>query len=388
MGQEPKARPLPAWDRWADRVAETIRRQDRWRRLRSFDGCGPKGTLDGTVEVTSFASNDYLGLSHHPAVVAGAVEAARLWGAGAGSSRLIVGHRSLHAALESRLAEWKHAESALVFSTGFAANLGVLATLADQEVTIFSDALNHASIIDGCRLARADVQVFDHGDMAHLENLLRHRRSGRALVVSDAVFSMDGDVADLSSLMEISFRHGAMLVVDEAHAVLPWPPEVEDAMSSAVEDGRLVRVGTLSKTLGSLGGFVASNTSIAELLVNLARPFIFSTALSPPAVGAAMAALEVVASPEGKELLSRLRANIDALSPTSPSPIVPVVVGDEAAALEASARLLEDGFLVPAIRPPTVPKGTSRLRISLSSDHSPEQVGRLKSALDAMGLAP
>jgi 8-amino-7-oxononanoate synthase len=388
MGQEPTARPLPAWDRWADRVAETIRRQDRWRRLRSFDGCGPKGTLDGTVEVTSFASNDYLGLSHHPAVVAGAVEAARLWGAGAGSSRLIVGHRSLHAALESRLAEWKHAESALVFSTGFAANLGVLATLADQEVTIFSDALNHASIIDGCRLARADVQVFDHGDMAHLENLLRRRRSGRALVVSDAVFSMDGDVANLSSLMEISFRHGALLVVDEAHAVLPWPPEVEDAMSSAVEDGRLVRVGTLSKTLGSLGGFVASNASIAELLVNLARPFIFSTALSPPAVGAAMAALEVVASPEGEELLSRLRANIDALSPTSPSPIVPVVVGDEAAALEASARLLEDGFLVPAIRPPTVPKGTSRLRISLSSDHSPEQVGRLKSALDAMGLAP
>lgn len=369
---------------WGERVAgelAAVRAAGRWRTVRDLDTTGPvTGTLDGRP-VVSFAANDYLGLTHHPDVLAAAHAALDRWGAGAGASRLVVGSRPVHTELEAELAAWRGSDAALVFPTGFAANLGTLATLGGPGVTILSDELNHASIVDGARLARAAVRVFGHGDLDHLAKLLVDVDAGGrgpALVVSDSAFSMDGDVADVDGLVELCASRGALLVLDEAHAVLG--PAVDPAGAAAAEVP-LVRVGTLSKALGALGGFVAGPSSVIDLLRNRARPFIFTTAPTPVDAAAALAALRVVRSPEGDDLTGRLRHHVDRLRPRHPTPIVPVVLGEEAAALAAAATLLEDGLLVPAIRPPTVPPGTSRLRVALSAAHTPEQVDRLAVAL-------
>ncbi|HET8617777.1 MAG TPA: 8-amino-7-oxononanoate synthase [Acidimicrobiales bacterium] len=366
---------------WDDRVAaelDAVREAGRWRAPRDLDPTGAVTGIVGGREVVTFASNDYLGLTHHAAVVAAAHDALDRGGAGTGASRLVVGSRPVHAELEAELAAWKGTEAALLFPTGFAANLGLLATLGGAGVTIVSDELNHASIVDGARLARAAVRVYRHADLDHLAKLLAEA-DGPALVVSDAAFSMDGDVADVAGLAEACAPHGALLVLDEAHAVLG--PEVAVAGAGVP----LLRMGTLSKALGSLGGFVAGPRSYVDLLVNRARPFIFTTAPTPADVAAALAAVRVVRSPEGGALLARLRTHVDRLRPGHPTPIVPVVLGDEAAALEAAARLLEAGLLVPAIRPPTVPPGTSRLRVTLSAAHTDDQVDRLVGALAALG---
>ncbi|MGE0309406.1 MAG: aminotransferase class I/II-fold pyridoxal phosphate-dependent enzyme, partial [Acidimicrobiia bacterium] len=325
-----------------------------------------------------FASNDYLGLSVHPALAAAAKEAIDRWGTGSTASRLIVGTRPGHAAIEADLAQWKQCEAALVFSSGFAANVGVLGSLGGVGVTVFSDALNHASIIDGCRLSRSELAVYRHGDVAHLRSLLA-AATGRKIVVTDTVFSMDGDVAPIGELVNACAEHGALLVLDEAHAVLG--PELTRTCPAGV-----VRVGTLSKTLGSLGGFVAATSPMVELLVNRARSLIFTTALSPADVAAGRAGLAIVRSAEGDALRARLRANIDRLRPGHRSPIVPIVIGDEAAAMAISARLQERGVLVPAIRPPTVPVGSSRLRIALSSAHTAEMMDLLQEQLGDVGL--
>ncbi len=328
----------------------------------------------------SFASNDYLGLSQHPAPIAAAIEAVARLGTGSGASRLVVGSRPEHTLLEASLAEWKSSEAAVLFPTGYAANLGVVTTLATPGVLVCSDELNHASIIDGCRLARADAAVYPHGDLDALADLLEQAagEGRRALVVSDLVFSMDGDAAAVDDLVALAHRHGAALVLDEAHAVFgPEPHDVPD-------DLVLVRVGTLSKTLGSLGGFVAAPKEICDLLVNRARTYIFTTAPSPADTAAAAAALEVLTGEEGAALVGRLRELVGRLRPGHPSPIVPVVVGAEADALALSAALLDRGLLVPAIRPPTVAPGTSRLRIAVSAAHTDEQVTALESALDAL----
>jgi 8-amino-7-oxononanoate synthase len=322
----------------------------------------------------SFASNDYLGLTAHPAVVAAAHDALDRWGTGSGASRLVVGTRPVHEALEADLAAWKGTEAALLFTTGYAANLGVLATLAGPDVAVISDELNHASIIDGCRLAGVRASVYRHGDLDHLRSLLP--ADGRALVVSDSVFSMDGDVADVVGLVECCARAGALLVLDEAHGVLG--PEVAD-----VSPG-VVRVGTLSKALAATGGFVAASRPIVDLLRNRARTFIFTTAPTPADAAAARAALDIVRSAEGEALRERLQQHVDRVRPGHPSPIVPVVLGAEDRALAASAWLLEQGLHVPAIRPPTVAPGTSRLRIALSAAHTYDQVDRLACALAAV----
>ena len=370
------------WETWLDRRCSSIEEAGRWRRPRDLDARGPRGVLVGTgAEVVSFASNDYLGLTHHPAVTAAAHAAIDRWGAGSGAARLIVGSRPVHAELESALADWKGTAAATVLSTGFAANTGLLATLAGPGVLVCSDELNHASIIDGCRMARAAgarVAVFGHGDVDHLDRLLADH-DGRALVVTDLVFSMDGDLAPLEALTACCERHQALLVLDEAHAVLG--PEPSDPASSL-----LVRVGTLSKTLGSLGGFVAGPTSVCDLVVNAARPYIFSTALPPADAAAALAAVAVVRSGEGTDLRRRLRHLIDRLAPGWPSPILPVIVGDEHDALAAADALLADGLLVPAIRPPTVPAGTCRLRIAISAAHTDDQVDQLRRALTERDL--
>jgi len=359
------------WLEWAEGELDGIRAAGQWRSPRSFDAAGPTGTIDGQP-VVSFASNDYLGLSQHPAVVAAAHAALDRWGAGSGAARLIVGSRPIHHELEASLAEWKSSEAAVLFPTGFAANIGVLSTFGKGTV-VLSDELNHASIIDGCRLARAETKVYRHADPAHVDELLAGH-GGPAIVVTDTVFSMDGDAAPVEKLAEVCADRNALLVLDEAHAVLGPDLHLE---------GAVIRVGTLSKTLGSLGGFAAGPRALVDVLVNRARSYIFTTASTPADMAAAAAALAIVRSPEGDALRARLRSSIDRLVPDHPSPVVPVVVGDEAAAVAAAAALFERGLLVPAIRPPTVAPGTSRLRVALSAAHTDEQVSALIDGLDA-----
>ena len=396
---------------WDARIRASLDRvvdEGRWRAPREFDALGPAGLLEGGP-VVSFASNDYLGLGAHPAVVAAAHDALTRWGAGSGASRLVTGTRPIHSELERELAEWKGTEAAVCFPTGFAANLGVLCTLGGPDVRILSDELNHASIIDGCRLSRSDLAVYRHCDMGHLAELLADGADSRSdtavpvptIVVTDSVFSMDGDVAPLDELVALCGRHNALLILDEAHAVLG--PNLPGATGrgggggtggrdrDGVQGGTVVRVGTLSKTLGSLGGFVAASRAVVDLIVNRARSYIFSTASTPADAAAALAALRVVRSAEGAALAGRLAALFDQVAeagfapPGHPSPIIPVLLGSEQAALSASAALLQDGLWVPAIRPPTVPVGTSRLRVTLSAAHSDDEVSRL---LQALALLP
>ena len=369
------------WGEWAACQADRIQSAGQWRAPRDFDGRGPTGILTATGQtVVQFASNDYLGLTAHPAVAAAARDAIDRWGTGAGAARLIVGSRPIHTDLEHALATWKRSESAVLFPTGFAANLGVIGAFGTPETLICSDELNHASIIDGTRLAGAEVQIYPHNDLTALDAILRgHARGRRSLIVTDTVFSMDGDTADLDGLLALRAEHDALLVLDEAHAVLG--PEFDRLPEESV-----LRVGTLSKTLGSLGGFVAGPRSLCDLVVNRARSYIFTTAPTPADSAAALAALAVVQSAEGDDLRARLRANIDQLREGHPSPIIPIVCGSEARALEATAALLERGILVPAIRPPTVAPGTSRLRVALSAAHTLDQVRELRAALAGLGL--
>jgi 8-amino-7-oxononanoate synthase len=379
------AGPNTPWEEWIDGQCDRIRAAGQWRAARDFDAAGPSGLL--TVEpgspgvpVVSFASNDYLGLSQHPAVKAAAHGAIDAWGTGSGAARLVVGARPVHRELEHDLAAWRGTEAAVLFPTGFAANLGVLTTFGAPDTRICSDELNHASIIDGARMARAEVTVYHHRDLDQLAARLRD--TPRAIVVTDTVFSMDGDLAPVEAIVDLCVRHQALLVVDEAHAVLGPDPDF-----GSVDGLDVLRVGTLSKTLGSLGGFVAGSRPAIDLLVNRARPFIFTTASSPADTAAAQAALRVVRSSEGDARRATLRHHIDALVPGHPSPILPVIVGDERDAMAAAAALLERGLLVPAIRPPTVAPGTSRLRIALSAAHTDEQIARLRDVLDELGLA-
>lgn len=372
--------PSDSWAEWAAAKNAKARAKDRWRELTAFDAKGPRGELAGRP-VVSFASNDYFGLSAHPAVAAAAQDALLRWGAGAGSARLLGGSRPVHQELEAELAAWKASDAALVFPSGFQANVGALSALAGPGVLVAGDALNHASIIDGCRLASAlgaTFEAYPHLDAGAASRLLA-RWDGRAVVVTDTVFSMDGDVAPVEELAEACARHGALLVLDEAHAALgPHPRDLPC---------ETLHVGTLSKMLGSQGGFVAGRREMVEALVNRCRSFIFTTGLAPPSAAAALAALRVLLSPEGDALVAALRRHATRLAPerATPSPIVPVVVGSEAAALEAASQLLRQGLYVPAVRPPTVPPGTSRLRISLSAAHSDEEVSLLQSSL--AGLA-
>jgi len=374
--------PGGAWGGWVAGEAASIRAAGQWREPRSFDAAGPTGRLTATgQEVVSFASNDYLGLSQHPAVKAAAVAAVERWGTGAGASRHVVGSRPVHHDLEAALAGWRGTEAAAVFPTGYAANLGVLSTLGRPGVRIHSDELNHASIVDGCRLARAngaELRVHPHLDLAALAAGLATAGAERQVVVTDSVFSMDGDVAPLDDLLDLCARHDALLVVDEAHAVLQPPPP------APVDGPPVIQVGTLSKTLGALGGFVAGPRATVDLLVNRARTHIFTTALSPADTAAALAAVGVLVSPEGDALRSRLRAHVERVRPGHPTPVLAVIIGEEDAAMAASAALLAEGLLVPAIRPPTVAPGTSRLRIALSAAHTEAQVEALAHALDAL----
>ena len=307
-------------------------------------------------------------------MVAAAHAALDRWGAGAGAARLVVGSRPVHSELEAELAAWKGTEAALLFPTGYAANLGVLTTFGVDGARILSDERNHASIVDGCRLARAAVEVYRHADLDHVAKLLAD--GGPAVVVTDTVFSMDGDEAPVG-------RPGRAVPRARRPAGARRGPRRPRPPPGPDRRGHL-RVGTLSKTLGSVGGFVAGSRRFVDLLVNRARPFVFTTAPAPADAAAALAALRILRSAEGDALIARLRAHVERVRPGHPSPIVPVILGDEEAALAAAAALAAKGIVVPAIRPPTVPPGTSRLRVSLSAAHTDEQVTALIEALDAL----
>jgi len=365
-----------SWTAWAGAELASVRSSGRWRQLRALDARGPEAILDGRP-VISFASNDYLGLTVHPAVVAAAHGALDRWGTGSGSARLIVGSRPIHHELEEALAQWRQSERAVLFPTGYAANLGVLSALGGADVTVVSDELNHASIIDGCRLSRSRVVVYPHRDVDACARALAEA-PGRCVVVTDSVFSMDGDVAPVDDLAAIAAARGALLMIDEAHAVLGPELPVE------CEGLSLLRVGTLSKTLGALGGFVAGSSALVDLIINRSRPFIFTTAPTPADTAAALAAVKICQSVEGDALRTKLRGSIARVREGHPSPIVPVVLGDESTALAAAADLLAQGLLVPAIRPPTVPVGTCRLRVALSAAHSEDMITRLVDALASL----
>lgn len=386
MGEAMVNRRAASWDERVAAELDEVRAAGRWREPRDLaTSSAVTGALGDGAEVVSFASNDYLGLTHHPAVRAAAAEAVERWGTGTGASRLVVGSRPLHAELEAELADWKGTDGAVLFPTGYHANLGVLTTLAGAGVTILSDELNHASIVDGCRLARGSVRVFRHRDLDQVDALLA-TVDGPALVVTDSAFSMDGDAADVEGLLAVCSWYGALLVLDEAHAVLG--PDVPARAGNVRNDydPPVLRMGTLSKSLGSLGGFVAGPRPYLDLLRNRARSFIFTTASTPADTAAGLAAVRVLRSADGVALLARLRHLTDRVAPGHPTPIVPVVVGGEDEAVAASAALRERGLLVPAIRPPTVAPGTSRLRVALSAAHTDDQVTALLDALDDLGL--
>jgi len=363
------------WQALVAARCDEVRHAGRWRRPRPFDASGPIGVMtDDGRKVVSFASNDYLGFSAHPAVAEAAAQAIARWGTGAGASRLVTGSRPVHHQLEAELAAHAGCQRAVLFPTGFAANLGVLTSFGERGVLVCSDEYNHASIVDGARLCRAEVAVYPHRDLEALEKLVAGA-GGPVLVVSDLVFSMDGDIAPVEELAALCRGQGALLVLDEAHAVLGPDP------APHLKDTDVLRVGTLSKTLGALGGYVAGPASFVELVENRARSYIFTTAPTPADTAAALAALRLLHAPEGESRRQRLRAHVQRIAPGHPSPIVPVILGDEAAAVAASDALLERGLWVPAIRPPTVPPGSARLRVTLSAAHGEDDVEQLARAL-------
>jgi glycine C-acetyltransferase/8-amino-7-oxononanoate synthase len=356
-----------------------IRDRGLYRRMRMISGPqGPRVLLDGRP-VLLLCSNNYLGLADHPRVREAAAEAAMRYGAGAGASRLVSGNMRIHRRLEERLASFKGYPSALLFGSGFLANTGVIQSLARPGEVVFSDAFNHASIVDGCRLAGAETFVYDHADMDHLAWGLREAEGRGSLIVTDGVFSMDGDVAPLAEIVELARRYDARVMVDDAHGTGTVGPDGRGAVAAAgLEDEVDVLVGTLGKSLGSYGAFVCCDKQMAKFLVNTARTLIFSTALAPPQVAAARAALELLREePRRVERLQRngrvLRQALAEQSmpvPAGETPIVPAIVGEAEDALTATERALERGVFAQAIRPPTVPAGSSRLRLTVMASHT------------------
>ena len=372
-----------------DDVRAELRELEARHRLRVpriVDGAhGPRITLDGS-EVINAASNDYLALAGDRRIARAAANALDEFGTGAGASRLINGTHRRHVALEQSLADWLRCSGVRLFNTGYAANTGVLTSLLRAGDVVFSDELNHASIIDGCRLSRAEIVVYPHRDLVALDALLATRHGRRRIVVSESLFSMDGDVADVESLSLVSKRHEAALVLDEAHAVGVWGPEGR-GIAASVGVTPDVLIGTCGKAIGVFGAFAATSAAVADLLWNRARPFVFSTALPPSIPAAVQAAVEIVRGAEGDDrrrtLAGRarmLRQRIHAGGHEA-SAIAPVIVGDDQRVMSISGALLEQRVFVQGIRPPTVPEGTARLRISLSAGHSCEEIQTVSAAV-------
>ena len=400
-----------SWDDELRAELEELRAAGLHRQLRRVeDRQGTRVHLDG-VPLLNFSSNDYLGLAAHEAVRAAAARAARDYGAGSGASRLICGSLAPHHDLDEALARFKGTEAALSFSTGYATALGVLPALLGKEDVVIVDKLVHACVVDGARLSGARLRVFRHNDPEDLESKLKwaahlparvepgaqpaggRRRSGRRiLVVTESVFSMDGDLAPLREIVELKDRHGAWLMVDEAHATGLFGEQRRGLIEAYELSGRVeIQMGTLGKALGASGGYIAGSRTLVELLVHRARSFIFSTAPVPAAAAAATAALTVVASPEGESLRQRLWQNVDAAKnavihagfalPPVQSAILPLMLGLEETAVRTAQALREAGVFIPAIRYPTVARGQARLRLPVSAAHQAEEIAALGSVL-------
>jgi 8-amino-7-oxononanoate synthase len=351
-------------------------------------------TDDLPAGILNFAANDYLGLSRHSALIEAAQKATAQHGTGAGASRLVTGTNASVVALEEHLAIWKEVEAALVFSSGYAAALGTIPAIVGKGDTVILDKLAHASLIDAARLSGATVRTFAHNDLPRLESLLTKLsvQKTRILIVTESIFSMDGDSAPLRELVELKDRFGAWLLVDEAHATGLYGTTGAGLISEAgLSAGVDIIMGTLSKALGSVGGYIAGSRTLINWLINRARSFIYSTALPPGVIAASHAAIDLARSPEGAALRARLRGNIarfhDGLPADwrnhslSTSAIQPLICGESSAALELSAKLRDQGFLIPAIRYPTVPRQSARLRVTLSAAHSDKEIDALNRAL-------
>lgn len=369
-----------------DQFLEGLKAKNLYRQIRTIHSAqGPWVELEGR-RVLNLCSNNYLGLATHPLVQKAAAEAAYNWGCGSSASRLICGNMSLHELLEHRLAAFKGVEAALLYSSGYAANLGIISALVGPGDVVFSDSLNHASLIDGCRLSRAEIVVFAHNDMEGLEHNLRlatsnsgQKPDSRRLIVVDGVFSMEGDLAPLPQLVALAERYQAILMVDESHATGAVGPGGRGLTAHFGLEHRVpVVMGTLSKALGSYGAFVAGRRALVDFLINTSRSFIFSTALPPPVVASALAALQALEA--NPSLVERLQKNASYFrhqlkllgynTLSSQTQIIPIMVGDAALTLEISHRLLAEGVLAVAIRPPTVPHGESRIRVTVMANHT------------------
>lgn len=363
------------------------------RRRRTLDSpCGPAAVIEGR-SLVAFCSNDYLGLAHHPAIVAAAQTAAARWGVGSGASHVVSGHLRPHEELEERLATFVGRERALYFTTGYMANLAIAPALLERNDAIFADKLNHASLIDAALLARAEHLRYPHGDIDALASRLQRSQARRKLILTDAVFSMDGDLAPLPELFELAERYDAWLVVDDAHGFGVLGPAGRGSIAhyGLPPSPRLILMGTLGKAAGVSGAFVAGDRRVIEWLMQRARPYIFTTASSPVMAAALLASLELIAAGDERRahlrsLIGRWQAgsqNLPWQALPSVTAIQPLLVGGNDAAVRLAERLWNHGLWVPAIRPPTVPVGSARLRITLSAAHSAAQVDRLITALHA-----
>lgn len=386
-----------------DRKLDLLAAHSLTRRLRVADSaCAPRQVVDGRP-MLAFCSNDYLGLAAHPQVIDALREGASRYGAGSGASHLVSGHSRAHALLEARLADWMapHIDNAraLYLCTGYMANLAILTALgADADAMIFSEALNHASLIDGARLAKAGVTVYPHGDVAALEQQLQRSTAGTKIVVTDSVFSMDGNLAPLPALLALCERHGAWLVVDDAHGFGVLGENGRGALEHfGLRSPNLVYMGTLGKAAGVGGAFIAAHASVIELLVQRSRPYIYTTAAPPALAHALQASLDIIGGAEGAQRRAHLAALVECLQgalrlerwqlAVSNTAIQPVIIGSNEDALRAAAGLHEQGLWVPAIRPPTVAPGTARLRVTLSAAHSFDEVAQLAGALNQLEKA-
>jgi len=375
-----------------DSIREELARLDTLGLKRSFKVIeGPQGPvvkLDGR-EVILMCSNDYLGFANNPLVKKAAIVATEKWGTGAGASRLVSGTMEAHVMLEERIGRFKGAEAVLLFNSGYNANLALLSTLADRTTEVFSDRLNHASIVDACVLCRAKVKRYSNRDCNALEGLLKASKAKRRIIITDSVFSMDGTLAPLAEISGLAQRYGAALIVDDAHATGVLGNGRGSLEHFGVKDPDIIQMGTLGKALGSFGAFVAARREVIELLVSKARPFIYTTALPPTVCAAAAKAVDLIE--EDPSIIKRLwentgrlkerltQAGLDTME--SATPIVPVLAGDAKRVMEISERLLERGVFIQGIRPPTVPYGTARLRATLSSAHSIDEVDRAAAAI-------
>lgn len=366
--------------------------------------CAPRVTVDGQ-SLLAFCSNDYLGLAAHPKVIAGLREGAEKYGVGSGASHLISGHSRAHVILEERLAEFMSpyldTPRALYFCTGYMANLAMLSGLAaisGRETMIFSESLNHASLIDGAKLSRAQVQVYPHGDVAALQSLLESSAAPTKIVVTDSVFSMDGDLAPIAEILTLCEQHNAWLVIDDAHGFGCLGEHGRGVLEHFnLLSPNIVYMGTLGKAAGVGGAFVAAHATVIDWLVQKARPYIYTTAAPPALAHALLSSLDIMSGEEGRarrahlqELIAQLRQGLRLERWTlmeSITAIQPIIIGDNAVSMRAAASLYEQGLWVPAIRPPTVPQGTARLRVTLSAAHSHDDVARVVAAINQLEAA-